>query len=177
MGREATKGGTLGLCSGLRCWPSSYGKPAGVQTTGGPHLTLIWEGLQAPGCEDHWKLSDRSRFHSIAFAGSPLRTSVESQSTMCIAQRERGLFPRDGSLARTCSAQIWPQASSRPPLACIPRTQEAKAQCGGSCSPGALYWCPQEGQWMCPRSSNNSGGSGKGCKSPRPDPEMTATVR
>lgn len=164
MGREATRGGTLGLYSGLRCWSSSVGSLQGYRATGGRHLTLIWERLQASGCEDHWKLSDRSRFHSIAFAGSPLRTSVESQSTMCIAQRERGLFPREGSLARTCSAQIWPQASSRPPLACLckPRTQEAKAQCGGSCSPGALYWCPPEGQWMCPRSSNNSRGQWEG---------------
>lgn len=78
----------------------------GYRATGLRHLTLIWERLQAPGCEDHWKLSDRNRFHSTAFAGSPLRTSVESQSTMCIVQRGRGLFPREGSLARTCSAQI-----------------------------------------------------------------------
>lgn len=97
----------------------------GYRATGLRHLTLIWERLQAPGCEDHWKLSDRNRFHSTAFAGSPLRTSVESQSTMCIVQRGRGLFPREGSLARTCSAQ----ATSRLPL----HTSEAGSQ-------GPVWW-------------------------------------
>lgn len=150
----------------------------GYRATGLRHLTLIWERLQAPGCEDHWKLSDRNRFHSTAFAGSPLRTSVESQSTMCIVQRGRGLFPREGSLARTCSAQI---PGPRLPLGHL---SPASAYLGGRkprpsvVAAAAQEPCgvPRKGSGCAHAPPTAAGDRGKGCKSPRPDPEMTATV-
>lgn len=176
MGREAARGGTLGLYSGLRCWPSSYGRPAGVQSSWGRHLTLIWERLQAPSCEDHWKLSDRSRFHSVAFAGSPLRASVESQSTMCIAERTWAL-----SQGRLTGQDMFRSGPRLPlghhsPASAYLRHRKPRPSVVTAAAQEPCIGVPRKGSGCAHAPPTTAGDSGKGCKSPRPDPEMTATV-
>lgn len=182
------------------------GGQQGYRATRGHHLTLIWERLQSPGCEDrpttykdHWKETDRNRFHSklsIAFAGSPLRPSVESLSPMCIVHRGCGFFPREGSLARTF-VQRWPRlplghhspASSylrhRKPSPVwwqlqfsigVPRKGSGYAHAPlavGLAQPSTAGSTFSLEGWGHGRKTNSlpatAGDSGKGCKRPRPD--------